>query len=123
MHLHGHDFAILEQAGNKVFNPNNVSLNLDNPPRRDVVLLPKTGYVIIAFKADNPGTWLVHCHIAFHVAEGLGMQILENQQAANDLWPQGSSAINDADQLCQAWSDHCGKNPSTPLCEPLDSGV
>src|SRR5271168_1749089 len=52
-------------------------MKFDNPPRRDVALLPAGGYIIIAFKADNPGSWLLHCHIAWHASSGLAMQILE----------------------------------------------
>jgi hypothetical protein len=88
MHLHGHDFALLRQSSKNWYddkainhvgegawftpdklNCRNPRLKCDNPPRRDVVLLPATGYVIIAFKADNPGyvhslslfLWLINC--------------------------------------------------------------
>lgn len=44
--------------------------NFENPPRRDVVLLPETGYIAIAMRADNPGAWLIHCHIAWHSSGG-----------------------------------------------------
>jgi FtsP/CotA-like multicopper oxidase with cupredoxin domain len=54
MHLHGHDFYILAQ-GRGVFVPGLVSLNTDNPPRRDTATLYGTGYTVIAFKTDNPG--------------------------------------------------------------------
>ena len=54
IHLHGHDFAILEEAS-KPWDPDKMNLTLFNPPRRDVVLLPADGYVVLAFKADNPG--------------------------------------------------------------------
>jgi FtsP/CotA-like multicopper oxidase with cupredoxin domain len=68
IHLHGHDFAILAQGTNySALVANNITMNFQNPPRRDVALLPAApglgGYLIIAFKADNPGVWLVHCHI------------------------------------------------------------
>ncbi|KAL9049309.1 MAG: hypothetical protein Q9162_007282 [Coniocarpon cinnabarinum] len=106
IHLHGHDFAILEQAYNKPYSPNNLSLHYNNPPRRDVVLVPPDGYVVIAFKTDNPGAWLVHCHIAFHISRGLGMQILENQEAANAFWPKPSSpAIAEAQRVCANWQN------------------
>lgn len=62
IHLHGHDFAILQQSTQK-YSPDRLNLTLSNPPRRDVVLLPVDGFVVIAFKSDNPGTWLMHCHI------------------------------------------------------------
>ena len=103
MHLHGHDFALLEQAYEKVFNTSTLTLKLDNPPRRDVVLVPRDGYVVIAFKADNPGAWLIHCHIAFHITEGLGIQIMERQSDANELFPKGSSAQKEAKRVCDNW--------------------
>lgn len=69
-----------------------------------MVLLPRNGYVVIAFKADNPGAWLVHCHIAYHISEGLGLQIMEDQEAANHLWPKpGNHAIKEAERVCKNW--------------------
>ena len=64
IHVHGHDVVILA-SGNRTYDPANVTLNLDNPPRRDVALLPVTGFLLIAFQINNPGTWLMHCHIAW----------------------------------------------------------
>lgn len=55
IHLHGHDFALLAQS-EQAYDENTVVIKRDNPPRRDVALLPQNGYLIIAFKADNPGT-------------------------------------------------------------------
>jgi len=63
MHIHGHDFAILA-TGTEEFDPKNVTLNTTNPPRRDVALLPVNGYLIIAFQINNPGAWLMHCHVS-----------------------------------------------------------
>lgn len=98
MHLHGHDFALLKQSyqplnddmfgdSKKGKPPNETQINdfidtfdLKNPPRRDVVLLPRNGYVVLAFKVDNPGPWLLHCHIAWHASGGLALQILEDKQ-------------------------------------------
>ena len=72
IHLHGHDFAIVAQSS-KPYWDSFVVIKQDNPPRRDVALLPANGYLIIAFKSDNPGSWLMHCHIAWHASAGLGM--------------------------------------------------
>ena len=63
MHLHGHDFALLKQSTTNWdvdkhrvnFTCQGGGIKCDNPPRRDVALLPASGYLIIAFKADNPG--------------------------------------------------------------------
>ena len=105
IHLHGHDFAILQQIENAKF-PERLSLKYDNPPRRDVVLLPTNGYAVIAFKTDNPGIWLMHCHIANHASFGLAMQILERQKAAADLWPNfnKSMALRQAQRGCDNWN-------------------
>ncbi|ENH73807.1 Laccase-2 [Fusarium oxysporum f. sp. cubense race 1] len=52
IHLHGFDFQILDQ-GPGPYNPN-VTLNTENPPRRDTALLPAKGHLVIAFLTDNP---------------------------------------------------------------------
>ncbi len=105
IHLHGHDFAILQQIENPNF-PEQLSLKYDNPPRRDVVLLPNNDYAVIAFKTDNPGIWLMHRHIAFHASFGLAMQILERRQAAADIWPnfKKSDALRQAQRGCDNWN-------------------
>ena len=64
IHLHGHDFVILGQNSTTYsVTETPKTFNYINPPRRDVALLPQNGYLAIAFKPDNPGVWLVHCHI------------------------------------------------------------
>jgi Multicopper oxidase len=135
IHLHGHDFAILQQIGATTF-PKGLNLTKSNPPRRDVVLLPTDGYVVIAFKADNPGTWLTHCHIADHASLGLGLQIMERQKAATIIWPDRnhSHALQVAQKGCNTWNEwwgNCtnwwpGNGTSCPGGEPQfspDSGI
>ncbi|KAF1963258.1 laccase precursor [Byssothecium circinans] len=92
IHLHGHDMFILGSGTGKFdvdqhFN----QLTFTNPPRRDVHHLPASGWLVIAYPTDNPGAWLMHCHIAFHVAQGLSVQFLErkpeiNLAATNSEW-------------------------------------
>jgi hypothetical protein len=76
-------------------------------PRRDVVFLPEYGYVVIAFPADNPGAWLIHCHIAKHASMGLAMQVLEDRIRADLLWPVGSANWTIAQNLCTDWKKWC----------------
>lgn len=61
IHLHGHDFYVLG-AGDGNFTDAS-TLNYTNPTRRDVAMLPKAGWLVLAFQTDNPGAWLMHCHI------------------------------------------------------------
>lgn len=65
IHLHGHDFFILGAQEGAIFDTTTsvTTLNFNNPPRRDVAMLPQRGYLVIAFPTDNPGAWLMHCHI------------------------------------------------------------
>jgi FtsP/CotA-like multicopper oxidase with cupredoxin domain len=77
IHLHGHDFFILAQ-GNGAYSPH-AQLNTTNPLRRDTAVLPGPGYLVIAWETDNPGVWLLHCHIGFHVSEGFALQFIERQ--------------------------------------------
>jgi len=111
IHLHGHDFAILAQnATTFPTDPSKMFLKTKNPPRRDVVLLPSGGYVVIAFKTDNPGSWLMHCHIANHASNGLGLQILERKEDAMKIWPSvaNSTALRVANAGCHNWTKWWG---------------
>ena len=47
-------------------------------PRKDTVIIPTGGYVVIRFKPDNPGWWLLHCHIEPHASGGMIMIIDES---------------------------------------------
>lgn len=57
MHLHGHDFWVLASGyGNY---DSGVGLQLKNAPRRDVAMMPASGYLVIAFKTNNPGVSII----------------------------------------------------------------
>jgi hypothetical protein len=97
IHLHGHDFFILAQ-GTGTYS-SSVALNLDNPPRRDVAMLPADGYLVIAFQTDNPGVWLMHCHIGWHTAEGFALQFIERSSEIAAI--TDSTTVSDT---CDTWS-------------------
>lgn len=61
MHFHGHVFQVVEMNGKE----------LKNGPMRDTILvLPHTTQKIV-FDADNPGIWMTHCHVLYHMAAGM----------------------------------------------------
>lgn len=100
MHLHGHDFWVLG-SGSGTYDATTASLQTVNAPRRDVVLLPASGWVVFGFITDNPGVWVSHCHIAWHTYEGLAVQMLERESEMLDLI--------DGDELnrtCTNWKDY-----------------
>jgi len=45
--------------------------------RKDTVMVPAGGYVVINFLSDNPGYWFLHCHIEVHQLEGMAMIVDE----------------------------------------------
>lgn len=68
IHLHGHDFFVLA-SGSGTYLDSDAVLQTENPPRRDVQMLPAAGYLVIAWQADNPGVWLAHCqYVIFYKA-------------------------------------------------------
>ena len=64
MHLHGYNFYVVGQGfGN--YNPKTdpLKFNLVDPPERNTVIAPVSGWVAIRFKADNPGMHQFIMHI------------------------------------------------------------
>ncbi|MEM9729830.1 MAG: multicopper oxidase family protein [Myxococcota bacterium] len=61
-HLHGHGFWVLGDPSRP---------QLRNRPKIDTVLVPAKGQIAIQFAADNPGKWIFHCHIDWHMATGM----------------------------------------------------
>lgn len=99
IHLHGHDFYIVGR-GDNVWDGNTASLAFTNPTRRDVATLPAGGYLILAFPADNPGAWLMHCHIAWHASQGLSVQFLERKSEIKPALGDVSSVTDG----CASWN-------------------
>jgi FtsP/CotA-like multicopper oxidase with cupredoxin domain len=60
MRLHGHHFQVVAVGGERI-----------KGAKRDTVLVPARGHVTVAFDADNPGIWALHCHNLYHIAAGM----------------------------------------------------
>jgi FtsP/CotA-like multicopper oxidase with cupredoxin domain len=60
MHLHGHTFQVVEINGERFAGA-----------RRDTVLVTPGARVVVAFNADNPGWWALHCHLLYHMDAGM----------------------------------------------------
>lgn len=102
-HLHGHDFWVVKSADSTEPKFNNVIM-------RDTV---NAGYenqsVTIRFRTDNPGPWMLHCHIDMHVERGLGIVFAEDTngtaQAASESLAEPS---NQWDNLCSQYNSWMG---------------
>ncbi|KAL9084162.1 MAG: hypothetical protein Q9165_008210 [Trypethelium subeluteriae] len=104
IHLHGHDFYLLA-SGSGTYASADPTLNTANPPRRDVAMLPASGYVVLAWQADNPGAWLMHCHIGWHVSMGLDLQWVERRTEIASLYSSGNatSGTTGLSNVCSTW--------------------
>jgi FtsP/CotA-like multicopper oxidase with cupredoxin domain len=60
MHLHGHEFQLVEIDGTRFAGA-----------VRDTVLVPPGRRVVVAFDANNPGLWALHCHLLYHLDAGM----------------------------------------------------
>lgn len=97
MHLHGHDMWVLSSGpgqwdGETIVNP-------QNPQRRDTHNLSPFGHMVLQYNADNPGTWAFHCHIAFHLSQGLFQTYMERPLDINQ-----SQIPMVMEQTCRDWN-------------------
>ncbi|KAG0503235.1 hypothetical protein HPP92_003307 [Vanilla planifolia] len=77
MHIHGYEFYVLATGkGNFDTRRDSRRFNLVDPPRRNTIGVPQKGWAVIRFTADNPGVWLMHCHIDSHLTWGLATAFL-----------------------------------------------
>ncbi|KXT04611.1 hypothetical protein AC578_8659 [Pseudocercospora eumusae] len=78
-HLHGHNFQVIyrspEEWGN--YDANNHTDFPAKPMRRDTFWVRPNGNFVIRFRADNPGIWLFHCHLEWHLVSGLIATMVE----------------------------------------------
>lgn len=77
-------------------------------------MLESSGYLLIAFETDNPGAWLMHCHIGWHTSEGFALQFIERYDEIKDLIDYQT-----LDENCAAWTAY----DSTYGIEQEDSGI
>ncbi|KAK4443526.1 Cupredoxin [Podospora aff. communis PSN243] len=101
IHLHGHDTYVLARGGG-LYLDSVVEVQTVNPPRRDTVNLPQNGFVLLAFETDNPGAWLLHCHIEWHLHDGFAMSVVEGgRKGIRGVWPAGEEA--EMRRVCGNW--------------------
>lgn len=62
MHPHGHKVQVLQLNGKPV---------TGSPLYQDTVMVLPGKTTIVAFTADNPGVWMLHCHELHHAAGGM----------------------------------------------------
>ncbi|RDW67575.1 hypothetical protein BP6252_08971 [Coleophoma cylindrospora] len=131
-HMHGHNFQVIvrseENAG--AWDPAEADDFPEIPMKRDTVMLQPQGNLVLRFRSDNPGIWQFHCHVEWHMKQGLLLTLVEAPLAlqktlnipadhlavckAAKMPTEGNAAGNTVD-----WLDLTGQ-PSPP--KPLPDG-
>lgn len=85
-HLHGHVFQLIDRDrawddalgyGPHPYDEDDHPAFPDYPVRRDTAYVRAQSNMVLRFKANNPGVWFFHCHIEWHLKQGLAMLMVE----------------------------------------------
>ena len=113
MHLHGHHFHVVDisygpyNGGNGTLQTRSSDIRCNDPRcslpswngssptftisdktvRKDTIIVPGGGYVVLHFRSDNPGFWFLHCHFISHVLQGMAVAINEVESRHNPAPP------------------------------------
>lgn len=79
MHLHGHDFRVLNGQG-------------DYAPLKNVIDIMPMETDTIEFAANQEGNWFFHCHILYHMMAGMGRVFTYENSPVNPELPDAKKA-------------------------------
>jgi Multicopper oxidase len=79
MHLHGHDFRLLNGQG-------------DYAPLKNIVDIMPMETDTLEFNANAEGDWFFHCHILYHMMAGMGRIFSYENQTRNPEIPNAKLA-------------------------------
>ena len=74
MHLHGHDFQVVEIDSEKL-----------RGAMRDTLTVPPGSKMTVAFDGDNAGVWPMHCHLLYHLDTGM-FTVVKYEGADTTFW-------------------------------------
>ncbi|WP_418264807.1 multicopper oxidase domain-containing protein [Flavobacterium faecale] len=79
MHLHGHDFRVINGKG-------------DYAPLKNVLDIMPMETDVIEFEANIEGDWFFHCHILYHMMAGMNRVFSYENQSPNPYLPNKTKA-------------------------------
>lgn len=92
LHLHGHWFWVMAHGRPQAGDYDAATDQLERwPLLRDTATVPAGSWMVLRFVATNPGVWIFHCHIDWHLGAGLAL-VFAYDQAWNADWRGGSSS-------------------------------
>ncbi|EGG00260.1 multi-copper oxidase laccase-like protein [Melampsora larici-populina 98AG31] len=97
-HLHGVDAKIVASGTGELNTSvaDSLTYNTTNPLRRDTQVVAGGSYVVLRVVADNPGCWILHCHIGWHLGAGFAGVVVMNPTSLSSLTlPAANQALCD----------------------------
>jgi hypothetical protein len=82
MHLHGHDYRVLNGQG-------------DYAPLKNVIDIMPMETDTLVFAATESGDWFFHCHILYHMMAGMGRVFTYQNSPVNPELPDAAKAKRD----------------------------
>ncbi len=79
MHLHGHDFRVLNGQG-------------EYAPMKNIIDIMPMETDVIEFAASESGDWFFHCHILYHMMSGMGRVVHYENSPPNPEIPDPKKA-------------------------------
>lgn len=129
-HLHGHAFQVISRGDDDALHFNGTYSAPGNtipavPMRRDTLIVRPSSNFVIRFRADNPGVWLFHCHIEWHMDSGLAATMIEAPEVLQEktIVPQdfleiceagGTATVGNAAGNTEDYLDLTGQNRMVP---------
>jgi FtsP/CotA-like multicopper oxidase with cupredoxin domain len=113
-HLHGHTFWVVGRepvGGTPTWFPTGV--------RRDTAVVDAAQSIYIKFIADNPGAWLLHCHINWHHQAGLAANFVEAPKEAKKMYRNIPTSVR---TLCTDSKININTPSQPPLFGIIPSG-
>lgn len=114
-HLHGHQFQVVDRPASGSGSWTGFSSSNPTPPRRDVVAINGGSHAVLRFVADNPGVFLFHCHIEWHVEMGLTATLIEAPEKLH-----GYPIPQDMLDACEAQDIPISGNAAGNIDDPTD---
>ena len=82
MHLHGHDFRLINGQG-------------DYAPLKNIIDIMPMETDVIEFAANQEGDWFFHCHILYHMMSGMGRIFHYENSPPNPEIPDPQQALKE----------------------------
>ena len=99
MHLHGHDFRLLNGQG-------------DHAPLKNIIDIMPMETDTLEFNANIEGDWFFHCHILYHMMSGMGKIFSYENSPPNPELPNPKKAIRKLYHDDRAWHPMAHRIPA-----------